>query len=241
MARTMQTAPQNTGDPPPTQSPVLSTTSSSAQSSPQISPVYRSPRTLHNNNNNRRGKDMNNETTAAGLACLQTQRQLMAVAESAGRDLDDDMAELQRLAEVSGTERTTSQQEQNIQVAKKRLIDAQNQQKLHLEELKSANALVSMAMKQKSFAQSRVDTSTAEVENAKKLLKEAEEEGGTSKRKRTDPLKNEEEGNKKPAAAVAQNTPSSTNVDINNNNVDDEVEGCTKTLFQGGDFLYMNP
>jgi len=238
----MQTAPQNTGDPPPTQSP-LSATSSSAQSSPQISPIYRSPRTLHNNNNNnRRGKDMNNETTSAGLACLQTQRQMVAVAESAGRAFDDDMAELQRLAKVGGTERTTPQQEQNIQVAKKRLIDAQNQQKLHLEELKSANALVSMAMKQKSFAQSRVDTSTAEVENAKKQLKEAEEEGGTNhkKRERTDPL-DDEEGNKKPAAAVKQNTPASTNVDINNNNNVDEVEGCTKTLFQAGDFLYMNP
>ena len=95
-------------------------------------------------------------------------------------------------------------------------------------------------MKQKSFAQSRVDTSSAEVENAKKLLKEAEEEGKRNKKRdRTDPL-NDEEGNKKPAAAVAQNTPASTNVDINNNNVD-EVEGCTKTLFQAGDFLHMNP
>ena len=99
----MQTAPQNTGDPPPTQSP-LSATSSSAQSSPQISPIYRSPHTLHNNNNNRRGKDMNNETTAAGLACLQTQRQggihrLEGVAElladQRAATLDGDIAELQ--------------------------------------------------------------------------------------------------------------------------------------------------
>ena len=153
MARTMQTAPQNTGDPPPTQSP-LSATSSSAQSSPQISPVYRSPRTQHSNNNNRRGKDVNNETTAAGLACLQTQRQgaihlLEGVAELLAAQravtLDEDTAELQLLAEVSGTAGTTPQQEQNIQFAKKRLLDAQNQQKLHLEELKSANALISMA------------------------------------------------------------------------------------------------
>ena len=98
-------------------------------------------------------------------------------------------------------------------------------------------------------AKSRADTSTAAVEFAKKQLKEAGEEeplGGTNhkKRKRTDSLDDDddEEGNKKPAAAVAQNTPASTNVDINNNNnVDDEVEGCTKTLFQAGDFLYMNP
>jgi len=69
---------------------------------------------------------MNNETTAAGLACLHTQRQLVAVAESAARAFDDDMAELQRLAKVGGTERTTPQQEQNIQVAKKHLIDAQD-------------------------------------------------------------------------------------------------------------------
>jgi hypothetical protein len=49
MARTMQTAPENTGAPPPTPP---SATSSSAQSSPQISPVYRPPR-QHNN----RGKE----------------------------------------------------------------------------------------------------------------------------------------------------------------------------------------
>ena len=235
MARTMQTAPQNTGDPPPTQSP-LSATSSSAQSSPQISPVYRSPRTLHNNNNNnRRGKDVNNETTAAGLACLQTQRQgaihlLEGVEELLAAQravtLDEDTAELQLLAEVSGTAGTTPQQEQNIQFAKKRLIDAQNQQKLHLEELKSANALISMAMKQKSFAQSRVDTSTAEVENAKKLLHTLTS-SSNKKRERYD--EEEEEGNKKPAA---QNTPASTNVDINNNNNVDEVEGCAKGLFR---------
>ena len=127
MARTMQTAPQNTGDPPPpTQSP-LSATSSSAQSSPQISPIYRSPHTLHNNNNNRRGKDMNNETTAAAMACLQTQAQdeiRLAQSFSAGDAIqlaqsfsagDAGLAELQLL---------------DIQVAKKRLIDAQNQQKL---------------------------------------------------------------------------------------------------------------
>ena len=81
-------------------------------------------------------------------------------------------------------------------------------------------------MKQKSFAQSRVDTSTAEVENAKKLLHTLTS-SSNKKRERYD--EEEEEGNKKPAA---QNPPASTNVDINNNNNVDEVEGCAKGLFR---------